>query len=289
MQSDDWLAREFDRERPRLLAVAQRLLGARGDAEDAVQEAWLRLSRSETGAIDNLGGWLTTVVSRVALDMLRSRASRRHADPADVVAGGSAPDDPEADAVVADAVGDALLLVLDTLRPAERLAFVLHDSFGVPFEDVGAILGRSPGAAKQLASRARHKVRGTDPGPDLDPARQRRVVEAFLAAARQGDFVALVALLDPDAVLRADDAAARMGAPGQLRGAPAVAGMFAGRALAAEEAAVDGGVGIVWFVGGAPKVAWTITLDGGSITEIEMVANRATLEDLDIAALGGAP
>src|SRR4051812_39453940 len=232
------------------------MLGSLDEADDAVQEAWLRLSRSDASAIDNLGGWLTTVVSRVSLDMLRSRASRREDDaPRSPIA--IAADDPERDAVMADSVGSALLVVLDTLTPAERLAFVLHDIFAVPFDEIAVILDRSPNAAKQLASRARQKVQGSDPESAVaDPTRRRSVIDAFLAASRRGEFDALVALLHPDIVLRADTAAVGMGAPGDLHGAAAVAGMFSGRAQGAKPALIDGTPGVVWMVGGRPKVAW---------------------------------
>src|SRR5262245_10859001 len=214
------------------------MLGSASDADDAVQEAWIRLSRSDADSIDNLGGWLTTVVARVSLDMLRARSIRERpaGDRADAGAG-----DPEADVMLADSVGAALMVVLDTLSPSERLAFVLHDTFAVPFDEVGAILGRSPDAAKQLASRARHKVQGTDAGPAADPVRQRQLVEAFLAASRKGEFEALVTLLAPDAVMTADVAAIGMGAPEHLVGAAAVAEVFNGRARAAQPAFIDGG------------------------------------------------
>jgi RNA polymerase sigma factor (sigma-70 family) len=278
----DLLAEAFEAHRTHLQAVARRLLGSTGEADDAVQEAWLRLSRSDTAVIDNLGGWLTTVVSRVSLDMLRSRASRREDPDAD---GTDAPGDhdPEGDSVVADAVGAALLVVLDTLRPAERLAFVLHDTFGVPFEEIGPILGRSTNATKMLASRARAKVRGTDAGPDADPARRRAIVTAFLAAARDGNFEALLALLDPDIVLEADERAVAMGSPAQVRGAAEVAAMFSGRAQGAEGAAIDDFPGLVWIVGDRLRVAWPFTTDGERITHIEMLAAPETLAGLDLA------
>jgi RNA polymerase sigma factor (sigma-70 family) len=263
------------------------MLGTEGEADDAVQEAWLRLSRSDTSTIENLGGWLTTVVARVSLDMLRSRASRReeptgaHAA-ADIV---SAAADPEHEALLADSVGSALLVVLDTLSPTERLAFVLHDVFAVPFDEIGAVIGRSSNAAKQLASRARHKVQGSEPILDTDPVRQRAVVDAFLDASRNGDFDALVSLLDPDVVLQADSTAVQMGSPEEIRGAAAVAGTFSGRALAAQAALIDGAVGVVWAVAGAPKVAWDFTIHQGRIVHIDMLAAQDTLEDLDLTIL----
>jgi RNA polymerase sigma factor (sigma-70 family) len=284
----DWVADRFEAHRAHLRAVAYRMLGSRGEADDAVQEAWLRLSRSDTRDIDNLGGWLTTVVARVSLDMLRSRASRREepagADLPDQI-GSPAAGGPEDEALLADTVGSALLVVLDTLSPAERLVFVLHDMFGVPFDEIGAIVGRSPNAAKQLASRARNKVQGSGPAADADPTRQREVVDAFLAASRNGDFDALVALLDPDVVLRADAEAVRMGSPEEVRSAPAVAGTFSGRALAAQPALIDGAVGIVWAVGGQRKVAWDFTIRDGKVVHIDMLAAPDSLDDLDLTML----
>jgi RNA polymerase sigma factor (sigma-70 family) len=285
----DWLVDRFEAHRAHLRAVAYRMLGSRGEADDAVQEAWLRLSRSDPHGIQNLGGWLTTVVARVALDMLRSRASRREepagVDPAGPIESPTAGTNPEDEAVLADTVGAALLVVLDTLSPAERLAFVLHDMFAVPFDDIGTIVGRSSNAAKQLASRARQKVQGSSPVPDADPSRQRAVVDAFLAASRNGDFDGLVALLDPDVVLQADSAAVRMGSPEEVRGAPAVAGIFSGRALAAQPALIDGAVGVVWAVGGRPRVAWDFTIRHGKVVHIDMLAAPDSLNDLDLTIL----
>jgi RNA polymerase sigma factor (sigma-70 family) len=285
----DWLVDRFEVHRAHLRAVAQRMLGSSAEADDAVQEAWLRLSRSDTSEIENLGGWLTTVVARVSLDMLRSRTSRRE-DPSgarlpDDIESLTAGSDPEHEALLADTVGSALLVVLDMLSPAERLAFVLHDMFAVPFDEIGAIVGRSSNAAKQLASRARHKVQGSGPAPDADPARQREVVDAFLAASRNGDFDALVALLDPEVVLAADASAVQMGSPEETRGAAAVAGTFSGRALAAQPALVDGAVGVVWAVGGRAKVVWDFTLRDGKIVHIDMLAAPASLDALDLTLL----
>jgi RNA polymerase sigma-70 factor (ECF subfamily) len=267
------------------------MLGSQGEADDAVQEAWLRLSRSDTSRIENLGGWLTTVVARVSLDMLRSRAARREEPaggrPPDRIESVTAGSDPEHEALLADTVGAALLVVLDSLSPAERLAFVLHDMFAVPFDEIGAIAGRSSNAAKQLASRARHKVQGSGPVPDADPARQRKVVDAFLAASRNGDFEALVALLDPDVALQADAVAVRMGSPEEVRGAPAVAGTFSGRALHARPALIDGAVGMVWAVAGRPKVAWDLTITNGRIVHIDMLAAPESLDELDLTILEG--
>jgi RNA polymerase sigma factor (sigma-70 family) len=284
----DWLVDRFEAHRAHLRAVAERMLGSRAEADDAVQEAWLRLSRSDPSEIANVGGWLTTVVARVSLDMLRSRASRREQP-----AGAQLPDvesrtawsDPEQEAVLADSVGSALLVVLDSLSPAERLAFVLHDMFAVPFDEIGAIAGRSPNAAKQLASRARRRVQGKDPAADANPTRQRQVVDAFLAASRNGDFDALVALLDPGVVLQADPIAVRMGSPREVLGAAAVAGTFSGRALAAQPALIDGAVGIVWAVDGLPKVAWDLTMRDGKIVYMDMLAAPDTLHDLDLTIL----
>ena len=289
MSEPDWLANQFEANRAHLRTVAYRMLGSQGEADDAVQEAWLRLSRADASAIENLGGWLTTVVSRVSLDMLRSRASRRE-EPAganlpDHVASAAAGNDPEHEALLADTVGAALLVVLDTLSPAERLAFVLHDLFGVPFAEIGPIVGRSANAAKQLASRARNKVQGSGPSADADPIRQREIVDAFLAASRGGQFDALVALLDPDIVLEADTAAVDMGSPEAVRGSVAVAGVFSGRALGAQAALIDGAVGIVWIVSGRPKVAWDFTIMHGKIVHIDMLAAPTSLDDLHLTVL----
>ena len=289
MSEQDWLAERFEEQRAHLRAVAYRMLGSTAEADDAVQEAWLRLSRSDATSIDNLAGWLTTVVSRVSLDMLRARASRREA-PTDV----DAPDrietdagegDPEYEAALADSLGPALLVVLESLAPAERLAFVLHDMFAVPFDEIGAILGRSPNAAKQLASRARRRVRGSASSPDADRARQRELVDAFLTASRSGNFDALLALLDPGVVLRADTAGVQMGAPGELVGATAVAGSFSGRALGAQTALLDGAAGIAWAPGGKPKVVWELTIVNDTIAEIYMIAAPETLADIDLVIL----
>src|SRR6266699_1157339 len=225
MDKHEGLAQRFEAERGRLRGVAYRMLGSLGEAEDAVQEAWLRLSRADSGGIDNLEGWLTTVVARVCLDMLRSRKSRGEQpldDQAPVADRGHAPD-PEEELLLADSVGLALLVVLDTLEPAERLAFVLHDMFDLSFDEIAAIVGRSPTAARQLASRARRRIQGAPTSPNADLTRQREVVDAFLAASRAGDFDGLLTLLDPDAVLRTDPAAVPPGAPTEIRGAAALA------------------------------------------------------------------
>jgi RNA polymerase sigma factor (sigma-70 family) len=290
MDEHDWLAQRFEDHRAHLRAVAYRMLGSAGEADDAVQEAWLRLSRADTSDVANLGGWLTTVVARVCLNMLQSRKSRREepigdrlAEPA---AGRQDGVDPEDEALLAEGVGLALLVVLDTLTPAERLAFVLHDLFDVPFEEVAAVVGRSPAAARQLASRARRRVQGSAP-PDADLARQRAVVDAFLAASRGGDFDALLAVLDPEVVLRADPAAARMGVAGEVRGAAAVAQTFAGRARAARPALVDGAAAAVWAPGGRPRVVVGFTIAEGRIVGIELLADPERLRQLDVTVLGG--
>jgi RNA polymerase sigma factor (sigma-70 family) len=284
----DLLAERFQENRSHLHAVAYRMLGSMTEADDAVQDAWLRLSRTDTTEVSNLGGWLTTVVARVCLDMLRSRKSRRE-DPLEV----HFPDPvitrlddtgPEHEAELADSVGLALLVVLETLTPAERLAFVLHDMFAVPFEQIGSILGRSPNAAKQLASRARRRVQGAA-ASDTDPTRQRAVVDAFLAASRNGDFDALLALLDPGVVLRSDTAATAVGAASELRGAPAVAGSFSGRAQRARLALVDGAAGAVWAPGGRPRVVFTFTITGGKIVAIDILADPDRLSRLDLTIL----
>jgi RNA polymerase sigma factor (sigma-70 family) len=280
----DGTAAAFEEHRAHLTAVAFRILGSVTEAEDAVQEAWLRLDRSGPDGVANLGGWLTTVVGRVALDMLRARGVRRRLDD-DLRTQPPTQADPEDDAVLADTVGAALLVVLDTLTPPERLAFVLHDMFAVPFEDIGTVLERSPQAAKQLAHRARRKVRGQDPAAASDPVRQRAVVDAFLAASRDGDFEALVALLHPDVVLVADAAAVAMGSSERVRGAAEVAAVFSGRALAARAATVGAGLGLVWAVNGRPRVAWAFTIGRDGVVAIEMIADPGRLAGLEVSEL----
>ena len=285
----DWQAQRFEENRGHLRSVAYRMLGSLSEAEDAVQEAWLRLSRSDTEGVENLRGWLTTVVARVCLDVLRSRKSRREealdADAPEPIASRAGESDPEHDVLMADSVGLALLVVLDTLAPAERVAFVLHDMFDLPFDEIAAIVGRSPDAARQLASRARRRVRGTETVPDADRTRQREVVEAFLAASRNGDFGALLTLLDPEVVLRADAAAVLAGAQAEVRGAAAVADTFKGRARVAQLALLDGAVGAVWAPGGRPRVAFGFTIAGSKVVAIELVADPARLEELDVEIL----
>jgi RNA polymerase sigma factor (sigma-70 family) len=289
MHEHDGMARQFEAHRAHLRAVAYRMLGSSSEADDAVQESWLRLSRADTSGVANLGGWLTTVVARVCLDMLRARTSRREVPlethlPGPVAArAGDA--DPEHEALLADSVGLALLVVLDTLAPAERLAFVLHDLFAVPFDEIAPIVGRSPTAARQLASRARRRVQGAATDPDADRARQRAVVDAFLAASRGGDFAALLAVLDPDVVFRADRAAVQIGATSAVRGAAAVAAQFAGRAQAAQPALIGGAVGIAWAPDGEPRVAFDFTIVDGKIVAIAMIADPARVRALDLTIL----
>jgi len=289
MAEHEWLAERFEAHRTHLRAVAYRMLGSLGEADDAVQEAWLRLSRSDTRGVENLGGWLTTVVARVCLEMLRSRKSRREeplgAHVPEPKASSADGIDPEHEVLLADSVGLALLVVLEALAPAERVAFVLHDMFAVPFDEIAPIVGRSPSAARQLASRARRRVQGAAAAPDADRTRQREVVDAFLAASRNGDFDALLAVLDPDVVLRADSAAVRAGASREVRGAAAVADTFSGRARAAQPALLNGAVGAVWAPRGRPRVVFGFTIKRGKIVEIELVADPARLRQLDLALL----
>jgi RNA polymerase sigma-70 factor, ECF subfamily len=292
MQEQDWLAGRFQAHRAQLRAVAFRMLGSPSEADDAVQEAWLRFSRADTSGVENLGGWLTTIVARVCLDVLRARTRRREEPlgsylPEPVVSHDVGVD-PEHEALLAEGVGLALLVVLQRLAPAERVAFVLHDSFGVPFDEIAPIVGRSPAAARQLASRARRRVRGTATVPDADLARQRAVVDAFSAAAREGDFDALVALLDPDVVVRADRVAAPAGAPREARGARVVAG----RALAyslnarfAQPALVNGAVGVVVAPRGRLLMVLAFTIARGKIVAIDAIADPARLRQLDLAVL----
>src|SRR2546426_4921669 len=258
MDDRGWLATRFEENRTHLKAVAYRMLGSVSEAEDAVQDAWLRLSRSDTSGVENLDGWLTTIVARVCLDMLRSRKSRREeplgAQAPEMIVSREEGVDPEREALLADSVGLALLVVLETLAPAERVAFVLHDMFDLPFDEIAPIVGRSPTAARQLASRARRRAQGAALVSEPALPRQRKVVDAFLAASRGGDFEALLAVLDPEVVLRADRAAVQIGASGEVRGAAAVARTFAGRAKEAQPALIDGAAGLVGAPGGRPRV-----------------------------------
>jgi RNA polymerase sigma-70 factor (ECF subfamily) len=282
MAGNEFLAEQFEANRGHLRAVAYRMLGSRAEADDAVQEAWLRLMRAGTDGVDNLGGWLTTVTARVCLDMLRERKSRRET-PVDATAENIASsDDPEGAKQIADSIGAAMLVVLENLSPAERVAFVLHDVFAMSFEEIASVVGRSPEAARQLASRGRRRVQGAPATADADRVRRREVLDAFLAAARGGDFTALLAILDPNVVLRADAQAiagnaARSGpnvptlAP-EIRGREAVAEIFRGRAKAALAALVDGDPGLVFAFGGQPRMVVDLVIDDGRIVELEMIA-----------------
>ncbi|GAB2777104.1 sigma-70 family RNA polymerase sigma factor [Amycolatopsis magusensis] len=284
----DRLAAEFEQQRPRLRGVAFRMLGSLSEADDAVQEAWLRLNRTGGEEIDNLAAWLTTVVARVCLNLLRSRDNRRE-EPLDAAEVKETVADPAEEAMLADSVGVALLVVLDTLNPAERLAFVLHDLFAVPFEEIGTLLERSPAAARQLASRARRRVRGADAAP-ADLARRREVVDAFLAASRAGDFGALVALLDPNVVLRADSAAGPSPHPLVLRGAAAVGkgaiAAGAARSAFAGPALVNGSPGVVLAPRGRLFLALAFTVHNGLIAGIEVIAAPDRVRELRISVLG---
>lgn len=286
MEKEKWLAEQFEAHRDHLQRVAYRMLGSTGEADDAVQEAWLRLSRSEPAGIENLGGWLTTVVARVCLDTLRSRKSRRE-EPLEgepqPVAGHEGTGDPEREAELADSVGLALLVVLEALAPAERVAFVLHDMFDLPFEEIAPIVGRSPTAARQLASRARRRVRGGKTSSDVTS--QRRVVDAFLVAARSGDIAGLLAVLDPDVVLRADRTAVRLGDVTELRGAEVVAANFKGKAQAARPALIDGALGVVVVPQGHLLLVLKLAFAGDRIAAIEVVADRDRLGALDLSTL----
>jgi RNA polymerase sigma-70 factor (ECF subfamily) len=294
------LAGKFDDSRARLSAVALRILGSHGEAEDAVQEAWLRLSRSEADEIDNLQGWLTTVVARVCLDMLRARKSRRENELDESVAelAEDAPSsDPEAEVILAETLGPALLIVLERLAPAERVSFVLHDLFDLSFDEIAPIVGRSPVAARQLASRARRRIKGERAEAVADAARQRDIVAAFFAASRAGNMAALLELVDPDVVLRADPVAVKVatanrdkGAPAladEIRGPQAVAGTLKGAARGAEPAVIDGAAGAVWAPGGKPGTAFAFTVREGKIVAIDIIMDRARINTMDIEILHG--
>jgi RNA polymerase sigma-70 factor (ECF subfamily) len=287
MGGDEFLASQFEAHRPRLRAVAYRMLGSLSEAEDAVQEAWLRLDRVDSAAVTNLGGWLTTVVGRVCLDMLRRRMSRRETSldalPDPVVSPVAGPD-PAQEALIADSVGLALLVVLESLSPPERLAFVLHDMFAVPFDQIAPIVGRSPDAAKQMASRARHRVQGA-PVPDPDRTRQRAVVDAFLAASRTGDFAALVSVLHPDVVLRADQGERGLSV---IRGSGTVAGRaltFARFAYETLPVLVNGSAGLVSVADGRPVSLMAFTIADDHIAAIDIIADPARLHGLDLTVL----
>ena len=293
MDEADWLAERFEEQRAHLRAVAYRMLGSQAEADDAVQNSWLRLSGADTSAVENLAGWLTTVVARECLKMLRSRRGRREEPLADAVTEppGSEhdADDPEGAVLLADAVGPALMVVLDTLAPAERLVFVLHDIFALPFDDIAPILERSPVATRQLASRARRRVQGATPSRQVDLARQRRVVDAFLAALREGDFDALVTVLDPEVVLR-DDSAGLPGGAAAMRGARAVgdyALKFSRGARFVRPALVDGTPGLAIRLPGRLIGALGFTVDGDTITTIDMISDRGRLRHVDLTAPEG--
>ncbi len=296
VEEHDWLAERFEERRARLRAVAFRMLGSLSEADDAVQEAWLRLSRSDASLIEDLDGWLTTVVARVCLNMLRAREARRERPldarvPEPIVTSEDGVD-PEHEALLADSVGLALLVVLETLSPPERLAFVLHDMFGLPFDEIAQLVERTPAAARQLASRARRRVRGAAPVPDADLARQREVVNAYMAAARDGDFEGLLAVLDPDVVRRADfGAAPTLTSPAEVRGAEAVAKQALaflrrqGPAVVTRPALVNGAVGRVVFREERPLAVMGFTVSDGKIVAIDILADPGRLRELDLAFL----
>jgi RNA polymerase sigma-70 factor (ECF subfamily) len=289
MNEQNFLAEKFEANRSHLRRVAYRMLGSLTEADDAVQEAWLRLARADTGDVRNLGGWLTTVVARVCLDMLRGRKSRREEpmspDVPEPVVGREGGADPEHEAQMADSVGLALLVVLEALAPAERIAFVLHDMFDLPFDEIAPIVGRSEAAARQLASRARRRVQGADKRADVDLSSQRTVVDAFLAASRNGDFKGLLTILDPDVVVRADDAAVRLGGLREMRGADTVAKAFMGRARNARSALVDGVVGVVVAPRGRLLLVLNVMFANGKIVEIDTVADPERLAEFELAIL----
>ena len=291
MDERELLARRFETHRAHLHGVAYRMLGSAPEAEDAVQEAWLRMSRAGADGVDNLGGWMTTIVGRVCLDMLRTRRARR-----EEALGAHEPQgagrvherNPEEDVQLADSVGLALLVVLETLEPAERVAFVLHDMFDLPFDEIAPIVGRTSVATRQLASRARRRIRGASTS-EVDHGRKREVVDAFIAAAKAGDFEALLAVLDPDVVFRCDAQAIRMGGPAEVRGPAAVGGFFTGpgRAQAAVSGLIDGEVGILVPVKGRMLLVLRVTFGEGRITALDAVADRGALETMALEELGG--
>ena len=289
MEDSGLLADQFEANRRHLRVVAYRILGNVEDADDALQEAWLRFSTADTGSIENVTGWLTTVVSRICLNILRSR-QRRLSDPidesAEVERSAMGPAvTPEDQAILADSMGQALLVVLDRLSPAERISFVLHELFSVPYEEIAEILGKSPEACRQLASRARRRVRLAE-DTNSDPQRQREIVTAFLAAAKSGDFQMLLSLLSPDVELVSDQAAVDIGAPAALNGPHDVAARFSGGAKAARAALLDGFAGLVWSQGGSPKVAFDFTVAAGKVTRIEMISDVDVLQEIEIEFLG---
>jgi RNA polymerase sigma factor (sigma-70 family) len=292
MDQQQWLAQQFEARRPRLRAVAWRMLGSASEADDALQDAWIRITRADSGAVENLDGWLTTVVARVCLNMLRSRTRRREqpfdARVPDPIVSREGEDDPEYEALLADSVGLALLVVLETLEPDERLAFVLHDMFAVPFDEIGELIDRTPAATRQLASRARRRVRGEAPPPDLDLSRQRKVVDAFFAAAHNADFEALVAVLHPDAVLRSDGGTARPMATALVRGAHEIASralMFARPSLSVRPALVNGAAGVVVVSEQRVFSVMGFTVVDGKIVAIDVLGDPDRLRELDLTAL----
>ncbi|HEY6471025.1 MAG TPA: sigma-70 family RNA polymerase sigma factor [Candidatus Dormibacteraeota bacterium] len=286
----DSLTQRFEASRPRLQALALRMLGSHADADDAVQETWLRLSRADAGAVENLGGWLTAVLARICLDQLRARRFRREDfagdQLADEIVGIEDEFDPEQQTLLAESVGSALLVVLDMLAPTERVVFVLHDIFAMPFDDIGPIVGRSPSAARQIASRARRRLHGADDTADSDLTRGREVAAAFLAASRAGNFDALMSLLDPDVVVRSDDAAIR-GARQSADGAVAVATWFSKGARGLQGATIDNAAGIVWAPGGVPRGVLAMTITDGTIVEINLISDPERIRNFDIVLTEG--
>ena len=287
MNAKNLLAEQFDHHRPQLRAVAYRMLGSLSEAEDAVQEAWIRLGRSDSSTVENLGGWLTTVVARLCLDILRTRKSRREEPLAELPpeSAGGHESEPEQELLMADSVGLALLVVLDKLSPAERIAFVLHDMFDLSFGEIAAVLGRTTDSTRQLASRARRRVRGNREVSTADVADQRELINAFLAASREGDFGALMSVLDPDVVFRADPAAVRAGGESEMRGADVVAKSFLGRAQAARTALVDGALGAVVAPRGRLFLVLCFNIERGKIVGIEAVADSQRLGEMELAVL----
>ena len=290
MDDDDWLTTRFDAHRAHLRAVAHRMLGSDSEADDAVQEAWLKLSRADTQEVENVGGWLTTVVARVCLDMLRSRRSRRE-EPLESESDASVGGTPESEVALADAIGPALLVVLDMLGPQERVAFVLHDMFDLSFEEIAPIVERTPEATRQLASRARRRVRGAT-APAVPVAQHRELVSTFLAAAREGAFDRLVAMLSPEVVMRSDERAVHISAANQRKGAPllapemrgasVVANVFNGRAQGISTAVIDGQPGAVWAMKGHVHTAWLFTVEGDKVVAIDCIMEPARIAQLDV-------
>jgi RNA polymerase sigma-70 factor, ECF subfamily len=291
MSENEWLAEQFERNRSHLRGVAYRILGATGDADDAVQEAWLRLSRTGAEGVENLGGWLTTVVARVCLDILRTRTSRHEEtldapEAPELAAEANAGGDPERETVISDSVGLAMLVVLETLAPSERVAFVLHDMFDMPFEEIAPIVGKTEMATRQIASRARRRVRGAQAMGEADPVRRREIVGAFLRAARSGDFQALLALLDPNVVVRADAAAQKLGAKVEIRGAELVAKRFLTHGRGARVAMVGGLAGLAWAPGGKLRVAFYFSIVNGKIAGVELIADPERIRELGVTLEG---